>query len=89
MSKFLNILLDTSIEHTKALANEFCKVGTHVNICDDTGRILEYTFITLESKHSFLVKSGLVCPVDLMFRNKRSLNGLTEEQIEEYKERLK
>lgn len=69
MSKSLNILLDTSIEHTKALANEFCKVGTHVNICDDTGRVLEYTLITKESQDSFKTKPRcVVCPVELFYR---------------------
>lgn len=75
MRQILNILLDTSIEHTKRLANEFCKVGTHVNIIDKNGRILEYCFITKESQDSFKTSpGGPVCSIELYHRNKVPLN---------------
>ena len=74
----LTIQLDESIENTKRLANLSCRVGTHVIIVDHSGYVLEYTFITRESKESFKTKpnNGIICPIELMFKMRKSYNIL-------------
>lgn len=65
MKNHFCILLNDTIENTKRIINENCRVGTQYFICDNLGYVLEYGLVTHESKASFNPTKQLI---DLYFR---------------------
>lgn len=71
----LHVWLMGTVEETKRLVNDACKVGTHYLIVDLDGFVLEYSVVTTTSRDSFKTKpkGGNICPYELMSRDKVSL----------------